>query len=526
MRADHGPAIPLTKRAELWSLREDVSVEMEPGGGPVRLRGRWGDVVVQQPSPLVREALSRMRLGPVSLENAIGGAVQDSDGDSADGQRAELYHVFDRLQPLIIRSLRLASGRPLLSVVPLTVRSRFRPVPLAADVPIRLSTFAELRTDGNAYYLESPLALHRVLLHRAEAMALIGLLAAPVRPAALEAGLTPIGPVALDALEYLAAAGMVVQARSAGEFPPVFAEDADPALAGWSPVDMMFHTRSTLGRHDRNFGITYPTGATVPAEPVVKPQASRYIPLHRPRWEDLCEADPPLTAAIEGRRSMRRHSARPVTVTDLGDLLYRTARVRSLIALEQQDGRGAAAVYELSDRPYPSGGACYELEFYVTAGDCVGLPRGVYHYDPLGHRLEPVGPDGPAVGELLGCARLAAAMTEPPPVLLSMTVRFRRLSWKYEGLAYRLVLMHVGVLIQSLYLVCTAMRLAPCALGSVSIEAAARAFGTDWRTEPCVGQFIVGGEPEGAERDASRWRDVNDADWADFARAYQRKESR
>src|ERR1019366_8431982 len=122
-----------------------------------------------------------------------------------------------------------------------------------------------------------------------------------------------------------------------------------------------------------------------------------------------------------------------------------------------------------------------------------GLAPGVYHYDPLGHRLEPLGEDRRAVDELLSCAGVAAAMDRPPPVLISMTVRFRRLSWKYEGLAYRMVLMHVGVLIQSLYLVCTAMRLAPCALGSVSIEAAARVFGTDWRVEPCVGQFIVGG---------------------------------
>jgi hypothetical protein len=83
-----------------------------------------------------------------------------------------------------------------------------------------------------------------------------------------------------------------------------------------------------------------------------------------------------------------------------------------------------------------------------------------------------------------------------------------------------MVLMHVGVLIQSLYLVCTAMRLAPCALGLVSIEAAARAFGTDWRVEPCVGQFIVGGAPDGSGPDISQWRNVNDADWADLARAY------
>jgi SagB-type dehydrogenase family enzyme len=524
MTTDHDRAAPPRRRPELWSLREDVNVELDSDDGPVRLRGRWGDVTIYQPSPLAREALSRMRLGPISLENAISGpeaAPPDSDAVAAQGQ--ELRGVFEQLQPLIIRSLRLDSGQPLLSVVPLTIRSRFHPLPLAAGIPIRLSTFAELRTDGNAYCIESPLALHRILLHRAEAMMLIASLASPITPAALATSVPLTGQLTAAALDYLAAAGMVVQARSPSGSLPVFAEDTDPALVGWSPIDMMFHTRSTLGRHDHNFGITYPTGETVPAEPVVKPQANQYIELHRPRWEDLCESDPPLTAAIEGRRSMRRHGVRPITVTDLGDLMYRTARVRSLITSEADGQRVSAdpgAGYELSDRPYPSGGACYEIEFYITVGNCDGLAPGVYHYDPLGHRLEPLGEDRRAVDELLSCAGVAAAMDRPPPVLISMTVRFRRLSWKYEGLAYRMVLMHVGVLIQSLYLVCTAMRLAPCALGLVSIEAAARAFGTDWRVEPCVGQFIVGGAPDGSGPDISQWRNVNDADWADLARAY------
>jgi SagB-type dehydrogenase family enzyme len=521
MRSDHDPAAPAPapKRSELWSLREDVTVEPGPGDSPLRLRGRWGEVIVERPSPVVREVLERMRLGPISLENAIS---RLGAGRTSPAQRAELYRVLDLFQPLVTRSLALRSGQPLLSVVPLTVRSRFRPGPLARDIPIRLSTFAGLRTDGSMYCLESPLALHRIVLHRAEAVMLIASLGSPITPAALAASLPPIGQVTGDALEYLTAAGMVVQAEGPTADVPLFAEDADPALIGWSPADLMFHRSSTLGRHDHDFGVTYPAGRTALAEPVVKPQASSYIELHRPRWEEVREADPSLTAAIEARRSVRRHDASPVTVTELGDLLYRTARVRSLIPVEQEDQRVSGAPnagHELSDRPYPSGGACYELEFYATAGNCAGLPPGVYHYDPLGHRLEPVSSDRGAVDELLGCARVAAAMDEPPQLLLSMTARFRRVSWKYEGLPYRLVLMHVGGLIQNLYLVCTAMRLAPCAIGSVSIEAGARAFGTDWRVEPCVGQFIVGRGLGPPTRDTSRWQEVNDAQWGDFAYA-------
>jgi hypothetical protein len=72
---------------------------------------------------------------------------------------------------------------------------------------------------------------------------------------------------------------------------------------------------------------------------------------------------------------------------------------------------------------------------------------------------------------------------------------------------------------QNLYLVCTAMRLAACALGTVSLTAAARAFGADWLVEPCVGQFVVGREPATPDHDTRPWRAANDAEWADLARA-------
>jgi len=525
MMIDNGAAL---SRFELWSLREDVSVEPEPGDGPVRLHGRGGEVTIERPPPLVREALLRMRLGPVSLGNAF-------SAREAPAERAALFDVLETLQPLVVRSLGLESGQPLLSVVPLTGRARFRPVRLAADVPLRLSTFAELRTDGSEYHLESPLALHRVVLHRPEAVELIAHLAAPTTPAAFTAALATVAPSGVAAaLAYLAGAGMVVRAQAPPSHPPVFAEDTDPALIGWSPTDLMFHTRSTLGRHDRDFGITYPTGETVSPEPVVKPQADRYVPLHQPRWEDMCAADPPLCAAVEGRRTMRRHAADPITVAQLGDLLYRTARVRSVLAVAPGGQGGPQAPRggdELSDRPYPSHGGCYELELYVTAGDCTGLPRGIYHYDPLGHRLEPVSADRAIVSGQLNAARVPTAMDGQPPVLITMTARFRRLSWKYEGMAFRLVLMHAGALIQNLYLVCTAMGLAPCAVGAVCQDTTARGFGTDWRVEPSIAQFIVGAEPAARDQDPDgrpegsdgTWRDVNDAQWAGLGRARRRR---
>ena len=215
---------------------------------------------------------------------------------------------------------------------------------------------------------------------------------------------------------------------------------------------------------------------------------------------------------MEGRRSVRAHGAEPVTADELGDLLYRTARVRALVTPGDQEPREGRDP-RLSDRPYPGGGACYELELYVTVGRCAGLARGVYHYDPFGHRLEPVDADAAVVDGLLSDAAERATMDAAPQVLITLTARFRRISWKYEGLAYATVLKDVGVLFQSLYLVCTAMRLAPCALGAVRADATARALRTDWLLEPTVGQFILGRPPAAPAEYGWRWQPVNDAAW-------------
>lgn len=506
------------QRAELWSLREDVRVEPDPGDQSIQLSSGWGGVTIRRPAPVVREALRRMLLGPVSLENAVRTGEDQTDSAAAESL-ALLNRVLGRLQPFVIRTLPTASGQPLLSVVPLTPRSRFHPKRLPAAMRVRLSVFAQLSTDGSEYRLESPLSLHRVLLHRPEAVGLLGALGRPVAVSGMSRAWPHLASTAADVLAYLAAAGMMVWTDDADDQASI-AEAA--SLAGWSPADLTFHTRSNAGRHDHDIGRTYPMGRGGSPDPVVKPRRpGPAIPLHRPSWERLAAADPPLAVVMEGRRSLRTYGARPMTADELGDLLYRAARVRALIAppsVGYEPGEPGPDP-RLSDRPYPGGGACYELELYVTVGRCEGLSPGVYHYDPLAHQLEPTNAPRRAADALLRGAGRAAAVADPPPVLITITARYRRLSWKYEGIVYATVLKDVGVLLQNLYLVSTAMRLAPCALGAVNLEATAGAFGTDEWLEPSVGQFIVGRPPETPPPYEWRWEPVNDPQWADHARA-------
>ncbi len=77
-------------------------------------------------------------------------------------------------------------------------------------------------------------------------------------------------------------------------------------------------------------------------------------------------------------------------------------------------------------------------------------------------------------------------------MLITLASRFQRLSWKYESIVYATTLKNVGVLLQTMYLVATAMGLAPCALGNGNSDLFAAAAGTDYYAETSVGEFMLG----------------------------------
>ncbi|WP_419998778.1 SagB/ThcOx family dehydrogenase [Streptomyces boninensis] len=465
----------------LWSLREDVRVETTDDGAAVELHGRWSDLRVRNPDPALAETLRRMSLGPVSLDNVTCG--------STDTIRRTWQGALKYLQDLVVRSLAFAdSGQVLLSAVPLTRAARFSPAPPQEDDLVKLSRFAVLRREGDLFQLESPLSLHRVVLHRPEAQWVVAALGRPVAAAKAGNGLPLAAEAVREILGYLVGTGMAVVAYNPeGDFE----EDQDPVLRTWSAHDMLFHSRSVMGRDDGDFGATFAHAAQLRPQPAVKPlPAGPVVQLPRPDLAELADADPAFSTVLESRRSVREYGPRPLTLQSLGEFLYRTARVRSLRTVGTGETR-----YPASDRPYPTGGAAYDLELYLTVTDCPGLRRGIHYYDPQGHRLVLVSDDLGAAAELSAGAMAAAALSAPPPVLITLTSRFQRLSWKYSGLAYALVLKHVGALIQTFYLVGAAMGLATCAVCSEDIAVFSRALGLDWRAESPVGSFVLGPLP-------------------------------
>ena len=75
---------------------------------------------------------------------------------------------------------------------------------------------------------------------------------------------------------------------------------------------------------------------------------------------------------------------------ELSHLLDRAARVQAKWRSPVDDGSGGPVV-DYAARSYPSAGASYELELYLTVHQCEGLGRGFYHYDAARHALVPIG---------------------------------------------------------------------------------------------------------------------------------------
>lgn len=148
---------------------------------------------------------------------------------------------------------------------------------------------------------------------------------------------------------------------------------------------------------------------------------------------------------------------------------------------------------EFAFRPYPAGGALYELELYVAVNACADLATGLYHYVPQNHQLGRISGRTEEVDELFrGASRSTTIQSEDLQLLIIISARFQRMSWKYASMAYAATLKHVGVLYQTMYLAATAMELAPCGVGCGDSDLFARAIGSNYYDETSVGEFLLG----------------------------------
>jgi SagB-type dehydrogenase family enzyme len=355
----------------------------------------------------------------------------------------------------------------------------------AADVLV-LSRFAYLRRRGNEMVLESPRAgaLFRICDPKiAAAMAMLSA-PQPIKRLRRQDGFPGVELLALLVDSQILF--KVDPARDNGRRPA----EGDDNLVLWDFHDLLFHARSTEGRHANPIGGVYPYAGMMPPPLAV-----------RPRWPgqkiDLRKAAQSQPSSPAAKLLRERHSTRdfddrqPITLAELARLLDGAARVQSQWSSRLDLGDDAPMV-AYAARPYPSGGGSWELELYLAVDKCEGLARGFYHYDAGGHALVPIGVRPHELDALLAGARFAMDAPAAPQILITIAARFGRISWKYSSIAYALVLKDVGVLTQTLYLMATDMGLGGCAIGTANIDLFAKMTGIAFHVEGPVGQFAIG----------------------------------
>lgn len=469
----------LWKELEL-SLCEDMKLSRE-GESDLRLEGLGIQTDFKNLPAGIIDPLVKLSTGGIRETDLTNLAVAQAGASSL----IHLYHLLMQLSArgALCYTLR-PDGQALATLVPLAAGHPVKPDLARRDQRYTLSRFAYMHKDGERIRLESPLGHGALLLHDWRGCAWISALCRPHNCAALTEIIPSLDEeTALVFLNLLLNAHAVSTTEAQGSGP----EDLSTPLGWWEFHDLLFHTRSRGGRHHNPYGGTYHLKGIAPPPPLLKPDMMHQaIPLFKPDLDRLKLTDVPCAAVFEGRRSIRDYDdEQPITLRQLGEFLYRSARIQQVLKTPEDD-------MDYSYRPHPGGGAIHELEIYPVVGRCDGLKPGIYHYNPLDHQLSVVCYRNQKVDTLLYHAWQTADKRSQPNIYFAITARFQRLQWKYQSVVYAIILKNVGALYQTMYLVATAMGLAPCALGGGNSDLFMQATGLDYYTESTVGEFILG----------------------------------
>ena len=413
----------------------------------------------------------------------------DAFGWSGEDGEKEINELVRRLSLCGLLEYRLARarrGKDLVIIEP-QVRDYTPRIPeLGGDDALVLSRFAFMRRRGTDMVLESPRAGALFRLCDADIAATIAGLSEPQTMGQLR---RKKGFPGFELLALLVDC-QILFVPGPGHDKGLRSSEGDRNLILWDFHDLLFHARSTIGRHAN------PSGSVLKYAHMVD-----QLPAVRPRWPgnaiDLPKPEPastlasPVAELLRRRRSTRSFDdLHPINLAELSRFLDGTARIQALDGM--RDSGEDETVIEIAARPYPSGGASYELELYLAVDRCEGLARGFYHYDAARHALVPIGASAQQLEAMLVDAQLAMGAPVMPQILITISARFGRVSWKYSGIAYALILKHVGVLMQTFYLMAADMELGACAIGIADIDLFAKMTGMEFHVEGSVGQIAIG----------------------------------
>lgn len=192
--------------------------------------------------------------------------------------------------------------------------------------------------------------------------------------------------------------------------------------------------------------------AVLAATPAFGGSASGAIQLPEPRTQGTM----PLETAIQQRRSIRNFAGTPLSLADVGQLLWSAQGITLGTAL----------------RAAPSAGALYPLEADIVAVRVDGLEPGVYRYIPKNHSLQRrVSGDR---GAALATAALRQSCVGQAPAVIVLSAVYERTTRKYGQRGIRYVHAEAGHAAQNVCLQAVALQLGTVHIGAFHDEEVSR----------------------------------------------------
>ncbi|HEV2102565.1 MAG TPA: SagB family peptide dehydrogenase [Candidatus Acidoferrum sp.] len=155
---------------------------------------------------------------------------------------------------------------------------------------------------------------------------------------------------------------------------------------------------------------------------------------------------------LRERRTWRKFGGRPIPKEIVARLLHLSFGIQRWLRIPE-GGRFA-------QKTSPSGGALHPAEAYLHVQKVRGIPRGIYHYDAVGHQLQKIrrGASPAEIQKMLA----GQWWFREAAIVVFLTAIFHRTQWKYDyPRAYRAVLAEAGHLCQTFCLTATWLGLAP-----------------------------------------------------------------
>ena len=159
---------------------------------------------------------------------------------------------------------------------------------------------------------------------------------------------------------------------------------------------------------------------------------------------------------ISGRRSTRFYSDEAMSLEELSYLLWATQGIT---------GTNKAG---LTLRTVPCSGATHSFETYSFIMNVDGIKKGIYRYDPLGHRLlfmfELEGIDT-KIDEITLDQPFVPNFAKKAAVIFAWSTTPYRSEWKFDITAHKKILIDIGHVCQNLYLASGSVGAGTCAIG-------------------------------------------------------------